>query len=324
MTKKILLVDDEPNNLELLRQILREDYELLFALSGEVAKEAALTHKPDLILLDVSMPVMSGFEVCEWLKRQPATRRIPVIFITVLNKVEDELRGLNLGAVDYIQKPFSPPLVKRRVQTHLQLVHQDELAQSYRESVYMLGRAGHYHDTVTGAHIWRMAAYSRCIAQGLGWSKEKAEMIELAAPLHDTGKIGIPDIILKAPRKLDEQEWLVMKTHTTIGYDILKEGKSEVMATAAEIALYHHEKWNGTGYPRGLSGTEIPESAQVVAVADVFDALSMTRPYKPKWSLEDCIDLIKDQSGEHFNPDVVDAFLSRLPDIMRAHEYWSD
>ncbi|MEQ9547599.1 MAG: response regulator [Marinobacter sp.] len=321
--KKILIVDDEPNNLEVLRQILRQDYDLLFALNGELAKKAAIEHRPDLILLDVSMPQISGFDVCRWLKQQPATQRIPVIFITALTKVEEELKGFNLGAVDYIHKPFSAPIVRRRVQTHLLLIHQDELKRSYKEAVFMLGRAGHYNDTDTGVHIWRMAEYSRHIALALGWDKEQAELLEMAAPLHDTGKIGIPDSILKAPRKLEPLEWEIMKTHTTIGYDILSKANCELMTMAAEIALSHHEKWDGTGYPEGLAGEDIPQSAQVVAVADVFDALSVSRPYKNAWALEDCIDFIKSQSKKHFNPSVVEAFLSCLPEILATHDYYT-
>lgn len=324
MTKKILIVDDEPNNLEILNQILNQDYELLFSLNGELAKEAAIKHQPDLILLDVTMPVISGFDVCQWLKQHPITQHIPVIFVTALTNVEDEIKGFRLGAADYIHKPFSAPIVKRRVQTHLLLVHQDELKRSYRETVYMLGLAGHYNDNDTGVHIWRMAEYSRHIALELGWDKEKADLLELAAPLHDTGKIGIPDSILKAPRKLEDHEWKIMKTHTTIGYEILNKGHCELMKMAAEIALCHHEKWDGTGYPKGLAGASIPEPAQIVAVADVFDALSTARAYKHAWSLDDSINFIKAQSGKHFNPIAVEAFLSKLPAILSSREHWTD
>ncbi|WP_375177673.1 two-component system response regulator [Marinobacter mobilis] len=322
MKAKILIVDDEPNNLEVLNQILKQDYELLFALNGEVAKEAAIRHHPHLILLDVSMPLISGFDVCRWLKQHPVTKHIPVIFVTARTRAEDEVKGFTLGAVDYIHKPFSAPIVQRRVETHLRLVHQDELQRSYKETVYMLGRAGHYNDTDTGVHIWRMAEYSRHIALAMGWDKKRSELLELAAPLHDTGKIGIPDSILKAPRKLTEQEWVIMKTHTEIGNDILSNGKSELMMMAAEIAWCHHEKWDGTGYPRGLVGNDIPPSAQIVAVADVFDALSMKRSYKGAWPTDDCIRFIEDQSGQHFNPAVVDAFLTKVPDILAALHYW--
>jgi len=202
MLKKLLAVDDEPNNLQVLRQILRDRYQLIFAPTGEKALEAAAKHLPDLILLDIMMPEMNGYEVCKRLKANPATKAIPVIFVTAMSEVEDEARGFDVGAVDYIQKPVSAPIMLRRVETHLSLVRVQELEDSHRQAVFMLGEAGHYNDNDTGAHIWRMAAYARVLAEAAGWPDHLVARLELAAPMHDTGKIGTPDSILQAPRKL--------------------------------------------------------------------------------------------------------------------------
>jgi putative two-component system response regulator len=285
MTKKLLIVDDEPNNLQVLRQVLKDTHQLIFATTGEKGLKAAQDHLPNLILLDIMMPDMDGYEVCRQLKTNPATSNIPVIFVTAMNEMEDEARGFDVGAVDYIQKPISGPIVLRRVATHLSLVRVEELDALARSAILMLGEAGHYNDTDTGQHIWRMAAYARALAEAAGWSPERATMLELAAPMHDTGKIGIPDEILKAPRSLSPGEWEVMQTHSRIGYDILKQSENPVFRLAASIARSHHERWIGTGYPDKLAGDAIPEAARIVAVADVFDALTMKRSYKKPWTV---------------------------------------
>ena len=324
MKKKILLVDDEPNNLQLLRQILRASYQLIFAHNGQSALAAVAAHHPDLILLDVMMPDLDGYEVCRRLKADPQTHDIPVIFVTAMGDVDDEAAGFDVGAVDYIHKPVSPAIVIRRVQTHLSLVHVKELEDSQREAIYMLGAAGHYNDNDTGLHIWRMAAYARAIAEAIGWPVHMAERLELAAPLHDTGKIGIPDGILKAPRKLTAEEWEIMRQHSLIGYEILQCSDSPIFKMAAEIALYHHEKWDGSGYPKGLAGDDIPKSAQIVALADVFDALTMKRSYKEAWSVEASLEEIKANSGTHFNPALTTVFLNILPKILNIKSEWDE
>jgi putative two-component system response regulator len=324
MKKKILLVDDEPNNLQLLRQILRSSYQLIFAHNGQSALAAVAAHHPDLILLDVMMPDLDGYEVCRRLKADPLTHDIPVIFVTAMGDVDDEAAGFDVGAVDYIHKPISPAIVIRRVQTHLSLVHVKELEDSQREAIYMLGAAGHYNDNDTGLHIWRMAAYARTIAEAIGWPEHMAERLELAAPLHDTGKIGIPDGILKAPRKLTAEEWVIMRQHSLIGYEILQCSDSPIFKMAAEIALYHHEKWDGSGYPKGLVGDNIPQSAQIVAIADVFDALTMKRSYKEAWNVEASLEEIKANSGTHFNPALITVFLNILPKILNIKDEWDE
>jgi putative two-component system response regulator len=322
MPKKILIVDDEPNNLQVLRQILKDRYTLLFATSGEKALQAVAEHAPNLILLDVMMPGMNGLEVCRRLKDNPASAEIPVIFVTAMADVEDEAQGFDAGAVDYIAKPVSAPLVLRRVQTHLSLVRAKALEDSQKAAIFMLGEAGHYNDTDTGVHIWRMSAYARALAEAAGWPSERAEWLELAAPMHDTGKIGIPDSILKAPRKLTEEEWRIMKTHTLIGADILAKSPTPVFVMAAEIALHHHEKWDGSGYPAKLVGEAIPESARLVAIADVFDALTMERPYKAAWSVEDAAAEIQRGAGGHFEPRLVALFMEILPTVLRIKQEW--
>ena len=322
--KNILIVDDEPNNLQIMRQILNEHYQLMFANGGQKCLEIARKHLPDLILLDIMMPDMNGYEVCKTLKEDPVTQDIPVIFVTAMGEVEDEAKGFDLGAVDFIQKPVSMPIVLRRVKTHLSLVRAQELELSQKAAINMLGKAGHYNDTDTGAHIWRMAAYSRAIALAAGWPYQQAEWLEMAAPLHDTGKIGTPDNILKAPRGLTPEEWSEMRKHSEIGFDILKLSESKIFQLAADIAHYHHEKWDGTGYPDGLKGESIPESARIVAIADVFDALTMKRPYKEAWSIEDSLTEIRSLSGTHFEPRLVDIFESIMPEILDIKENWEN
>jgi putative two-component system response regulator len=320
--KKILVVDDEPNNLQILKQVLENDYQLLFANRGELALEVARIKRPDLILLDIMMPGMNGYETCEELKRRPETANIPVIFVSAMGEVENEVQGFDAGAVDYVLKPISPTIVRRRIRTHLQLVRAENLEKSQRAAVFMLGEAGHYNDTDTGQHIWRMAAYAKQLASLSGWSTEMTARLELAAPMHDTGKIGVPDEILKAPRKLTADEWVIMKAHSWIGYDILQKGGTPLFDMAAEVALNHHEKWDGSGYPSGLKEEQIPESARIVALADVFDALTMVRPYKDAWSVEDATKYLLTESGSHFDPRLVQLFEDNIESFYRIKEEW--
>ena len=322
MQKKILIVDDEPGNLKLLQQILAEEYSLSFAKSGEAALELAEKNKPDLILLDIMMSGLDGYETCRRLKQGKATSGIPVVFVTAMTDVEDESLGFEVGGVDYITKPVSAPIVRARVKNHLSLVKMGELEKSHRAAIYMLGDAGHYNDNDTGMHIWRMAAYSRAIAEASGWNADLSHLMELSAPMHDTGKIGIPDAILKKPAKLDAEEWRIMKEHSRIGHEILSMSGSSFFDMAGEIALHHNEKWDGSGYPGGLSGDAIPESARIVAIADVFDALSMRRVYKKAWSIEESVAEIKNTAGSHFDPRLVENFVSILPTIREIKDYW--
>ncbi|MES1929874.1 two-component system [Salinisphaera dokdonensis CL-ES53] len=317
---QILIVDDEPGNLAALRQILAHDHALIFAANGTEALTACRRHQPKLVLLDIEMPGISGYSVCEQLKRDELTRDIPVIFVTHMSDAGNEAAGFASGAVDYITKPLSPAIVRARVRTHLSLVQASQLDRAYRDALFMFGDAGHYHDPDSGLHIWRMASYTAALARACGWNADDVHLLELAATLHDTGKIGIPNAILSKSGRLTDSEWQIMQTHSRIGYDILAHGSGPMFRMAAEIALYHHEKWDGTGYPVGLSGEAIPECARLTAVADVFDALTTVRPYKPAWPVEDAVQTLIESAGSHFEPRVIERFLNILPEIRRIKD----
>jgi putative two-component system response regulator len=322
MKATVLIVDDEPANLALLRQILSPQYALVFARSGQEALAAAAKHNPALILLDIEMPDMDGYTACRHLKANPLTESIPVIFVTSLSEIGDETAGFEAGAVDYIVKPVSPPIVHARVRTHLSLVSAKQLAQSYHDAIYMLGEASEFKDTDTGTHIWRMAAYSSALAKASGWDAPACQQLELAAPMHDIGKLGIPDAILHKPGKLDATEWAVMQTHSEVGYKILSKSSAPLLQMAATIAHYHHEKWDGSGYPAGLAGEAIPEMARIVAVADVFDALCTVRPYKDIWPLDRVMDTLQSSAGHHFEPRLIEHFTRILPQILAIKAEW--
>jgi putative two-component system response regulator len=319
----ILIVDDEPTNLAKLGQILETDYRLVFAKSGEEAIKAVAKHCPSLILLDINMPDMDGYTVCRQLKADPQYDGIPVIFVTALAEMGNEKQGFAVGCVDYLIKPVCPDIVRARVKTHLSLVRAVRLEQSYRDAVFMLGEAGHFNDNDTGVHIWRMAAYSRALATRLGWDEYQCELLELAAAMHDMGKIGVPDAILRKAGALNPDEWAVMQSHTRVGYEILSKSDAPLFKMAAEIALRHHEKWDGSGYPDSLTGKDIPESARIVIIADVFDALSMVRPYKQAWPLDDILHYMREQAGRMFDPELLELFFSILPTIQAIQNQWN-
>ncbi len=313
---QILVVDDEPANLRVLKQILQDDYRLSFAKSGEEALRLVNNSKPDLILLDIMMPDMTGLEVCKALKSQLSTQSIPVIFVTALNEESDEAQGLELGAVDYITKPVSAAIVRARVKTHLSLVQADTLKETRLQIIQRLGRAAEYKDNETGMHVMRMSYYSQILARAYGLCETHAELLLHAAPMHDIGKIGIPDNILLKPGKLTDEEFAVMKSHPQIGADILGEDDSDILKMAKTVALTHHEKWDGSGYPNGLAGEAIPIEGRIVALADVFDALTSTRPYKKAWTIDEALTFIRDQSGRHFDPKLVVLFDEVLAEIL--------
>ncbi len=320
----LLLVDDEPTNLHVLRHTLQDEYHLLFAKEGKTALKLAAEKQPDLILLDVMMPELDGYEVCTRLKNDASTRRIPVIFVTALNDYANEQRGLEIGAVDYVNKPFSPPIVRARVRTHLSLVRTEEVIESRLSIIQSLGVAAEYKDNETGMHILRMSHYCRVLAKALGYDDAAADLLFHAAPMHDVGKIGIPDAVLLKPGKLNEEEWAIMRNHTLIGERILGKQPSRLLQLAARIARSHHEKWDGTGYPDGLAGTEIPHEVRIVTLADVFDALTSVRPYKEAWPIEKAVDYIYAQSGQHFDPEVVAVLAQCLPEFMEIKARWRD
>jgi len=321
---RLLLVDDEPTNLQVLRQVLQADYRLLFATDGERAVQLVHAQRPDLILLDIMMPRMDGYAVCRALKADPETAAIPVIFITALSDSQDETAGFDAGAVDYITKPVSPPVVRARVRTHLSLVRMDELRETRLQIVLRLGRAAEYKDNETGMHVIRMSHFARLLALAAGCDAAWAEELLSAAPMHDVGKIGIPDAVLRKPGPLDAQEWEIMRSHPGIGAEIIGEHPWGVLQLAREIALAHHEKWDGSGYPSGLAGEAIPLSARIVAIADVFDALTTRRPYKEPWPVQEALDHISAQAGKHFDPQLTVLFPALLPQLLQVQAQWAD
>ncbi len=312
----LLLVDDEPVNLRVLKQVLKDDYRLVFAKNGQEALRLATEKQPDLILLDIMMPDMTGIEVCTRLKQDASCQRIPVIFVTALNDQADEAAGLDAGAVDYITKPISPPVVKARVKTHLSLVQADELRRTRLQVIQRLGRAAEYKDNETGMHVMRMSHYSHVLAKAIGMNDYDADQLLNAAPMHDIGKIGIPDAIMLKPGKLTAEEFATMKKHPQIGAEILGDDESDLIALAKVVSLTHHEKWDGSGYPYGLKGEDIPLVGRIVAIADVFDALTSKRPYKDAWPVEDAVAFLNEQKGRHFDPELVDCFIDNLEQIL--------
>ncbi|MCP5163039.1 MAG: two-component system response regulator [Hahellaceae bacterium] len=333
----ILVVDDTPENIDVLRGTLREDYKVKAALNGEKALALAFAEPhPDLILLDIMMPGLDGYDVCKALKSNPSTRRIPVIFITAKTAEEDEEKGLSLGAVDYITKPISPPIVQARAKTHLALSNQNryleqkvrertrELHETRLEIIRRLGRAAEFKDNETGLHVIRMSHYSRLIAQSVCTDPQWVELLFNAAPMHDIGKIGIPDRILLKPERLDQDEWEIMKKHPEFGAKIIGEHPSELLRMAREIALTHHEKWDGSGYPNQLTGEQIPLASRIIALADVFDALTTQRPYKKAWPVDEALKYINDKRGQHFDPGLVDILPQILPEILEIKQRYSE
>lgn len=347
---RIFLVDDSAEDLAILGELLR-DYERRFARNGEEALKALRNMPPpDLILLDVMMPQMSGFEVCEVLKADEKLARVPVIFITALGATDSEMRGFELGAVDYITKPFKAAVVKARVSTHLALKKaREELAaqnlileervlartaelkaaleqvrQGSMETVLRLSRAAEYRDESTGQHIVRMSHYSAAVARKYGLTEDKSKELLYSAPMHDIGKIGIPDHILMKPGKLTPEEMDCMKTHTLIGAKILAGSSSEMIQLGELVALSHHEKWDGSGYPHGIKGDAIPIYGRLCAVADVFDALTTDRPYKKAFSNDDSFRMIREGRGTHFDPAVADAFFDTQAEILKIKREFAD
>ena len=339
----ILVVDDTPDNIALLSTLLKDRYKVRAANNGERALAiAAGQPRPDLILLDIMMPGMDGYEVCERLKIDPHTADIPVIFLTAKVQVEDEEFGLRLGAVDYITKPISPPIVLARVETHLTLKRARQFLQdrnAYLEAevwrrsrevmaiqevtIMAMASLAETRDNATGNHIRRTQHYVRALAQHLrhhprfaaALNDETIELLFKSAPLHDIGKVGIPDRILLKPGRLTPDEFEIMKTHAALGRDAIAAAEryldtpDSFLRFAREIAYSHQEKWDGSGYPEGLWGEQIPLSARLMAVADVYDALISRRIYKPALPHEQAVAMIREGRDQHFDPDIVDAFL---------------
>ena len=341
----IFIVDDEPVNLKLLDMLLHgQGYSNLVMISDP--REVFVRYHeqtPDLILLDINMPHLDGYQVMEQLKELNDPLLPPILILTAQHGKNFMLRALAAGARDFVTKPFDRNELLMRVRNLLdvQLAHRlvydqknmleemvnrrtKELRHSQLQVVRRLGRAAEYRDEQTGNHILRMSHISFILSQGLGWSASKCELMLNASPMHDIGKIGIPDNILLKPRELNSQEWQIMKKHTTIGAELLDDDDSQLMLMAREIAIAHHEKWDGSGYPHGLAGEEIPHTARIAALADVFDALISVRPYKKAWTIDAALEFIKENNGKHFDPELVEIFLQKLPSILEICNQFSD
>jgi putative two-component system response regulator len=336
-----------PENIDIIREFLKDDYRLIATTKGEQGFHLACSKNPDLVLLDIMMPDIDGYEICKLLKADKRTQHIPVLFTTALNSEADETLGLSLGAADYITKPFCMPIVRERIKLQLELkAHRDrledlvdqrtrELSESQKQVIDRLGLASEYRDAETGMHIKRMSHYCQLLFRYMGHSEKECELILNASPMHDVGKIGIPDSILLKPGKLTREEFESMKKHTVIGKCILSgqdaTGKkvlpsvdSPLITMAISIAYTHHEKWDGTGYPNQLQKLEIPIEGRVAAIADVFDALTSERPYKKAWSVEQAMDEIIKLKEKSFEPELIEAFESILPEIVAVKSQFSD
>ena len=342
--KTILVVDDTQENIDVLTGILSDGYTVKVATSGRLALKVAFSAKPpDLILLDVMMPEMDGYEVCRLLKADERTRNIPVIFVTAKSEVEDEIYGFSQGAADYIVKPISAPIVLARVKTHLALydhsshlkglvqertaslqIKSRELEETRLEIIRCLGRAAEYRDNETGFHVVRMANYVKLLAIKSGLTKFESEQFMYAAMMHDIGKIGIPDNILLKPGKLTSEEFDIIKKHPKTGAFIIGEHKHDLLNLARVIALTHHEKWNGKGYPNGLKGESIPLAGRLTAIADIFDALTSVRPYKEAWSVDEALDLIQKEAGEALDPRLAALFIGLRPEVEKIMQTFCD
>ncbi len=344
----ILIVDDDVVNQHLFTVILEEEGYLAEGVgSGEEALERVAIQAPDIILLDVMMPGINGFEVARKLKENRKSESIPIIMITSLHDRKSRERGLLQGVEEFITKPINPKELKMRVRNLLRLKlandiltnhnavleeevrrRSKELFTSFEEALHMLMRATEHRDGETGAHVQRISHYTRALATFLGMDWQYCDTIFLASPMHDIGKIGIPDQILLKPGELKPHEWEVMQTHTTIGAEILAGGSSPYMQMGQEIALSHHERWDGRGYPHKLAGEDIPLSARMMSICDVYDALRSKRPYKPGYDHTEAIDIIRDGDervkSSHFDPGIMDTFLSRDADFDEIYNSMSD
>ncbi len=351
----ILIVDDTAQNIQIVANMLKaEGYQMAFARNGKAALEHTESQAFDLILLDIMMPEMDGYEVCKHLKAKPATQDIPVIFLTAKIETDDIVKGFKMGAVDYVTKPFQQEELLARVTTHLTMQRLQNKLQSKNDELQLknseiqakntmladrevhlthlveektrkiedttialvnaLENANFYNDDDTGFHITRVSEYSAFIAEQYGCDREFVKRIKLYASLHDVGKVGLPDALLKKPGKYSQEEFIAMQAHVVVGARMLKSDEIDVMAK--NIAHYHHERWNGTGYVEHLAGEDIPLEARIVTIADVYDALVSKRVYKDSFSEETTHRIIREESGEHFDPEIADVFLQHTREIL--------
>ncbi|TWU56571.1 Cyclic di-GMP phosphodiesterase response regulator RpfG [Rubripirellula tenax] len=364
---QVLIVDDEDTNIEIVRAYLEEDgfSKFITTTDSTSAMELIQNHRPEIVLLDINMPKVSGLQILEALKADPELKLIPTVVLTASTSSDIKLQALRLGAADFLAKPVDPSELILRVENVLAVkAYQDHLAQyseqlekqvrlrtrelirSRQEAIHCLARAGEYRDDDTGQHVLRVGRYAALIAIELGFPRAAIDLIEQAAQLHDVGKIGVPDSVLHKPGKLDPHEFDIMrghcgigrriinplsheesirlKQHTSVGMQIMSSTTSPVLKLASVIAATHHEKWDGSGYPNGLAGKNIPIEGRIVAVADVFDALGSQRPYKAAFPIDKCFEILIDGRGTHFDPTVLDAFLKRKEDAISIRQSFVD
>lgn len=341
---RVLIVDDAPKNIQVIANLLGDkEYDVSYATNGTQALDLVRENNYDLVLLDVMMPGMDGYEVCRQIKLDSFYKDMPVIFITAKTDEESIVEGFDAGGQDYVTKPFNAAELMARVKTHLKLkafedsqqvvidnalaelkMLNKEIVETQKEVIFTMGSIGETRSKETGQHVKRVAEYSRLLAQLSGLDDFEADLIAMASPMHDIGKVGIPDSILNKKGLLTEDEFEIMKTHVTIGYEMLKHSHRPILRTAAIIALEHHEKWDGSGYPEALAATDIHIYGRITALADVFDALGSERCYKKAWEDEKVFNLLKEQSGKHFDPGLVQMFFDNIDLFFEVRAKYKD
>lgn len=345
LNTKILIVDDQKLHVLLLEKILKTAGYINLYSTTDPRQVISIYHnfQPDLILLDLKMPNVDGFQIMQQLKDLKKDRYLPILAISAEKGQEIRLRALEAGATDFLNKPYENVEVLVRIRNMIEIHVLDEQVRSQNkilevrvaertkelydtrlDIVRRLARAAEYRDNDTGMHVIRMSQYCAKLGKAAGLSDAQCDLLLTASPLHDVGKIGIPDSVLLKPGKLTPEEWEIMKTHTFIGGELLAGSTSPLMKMAEMIAASHHEKWDGTGYPKGLKGEDIPLVGRICAICDVFDALTSKRPYKQAWSVEDAVTEIKNQSGKQFDPHLVECFLKILPEISTINQAHSE
>ena len=341
----VVIVDDTQINVTLMQALVNriEGCEAVCFTESAAALSWCLEHSPDLVIVDYMMPAPDGMEFIQRFRAEPAKAEVPVLMVTADHEKEVRYRALESGANDFLTKPVDRIEFTSRVKNmlairrnHLALADRAalladevykataEIREREREAVFRLARAAEFRDPETGAHIQRMAHYSRLIAAGIGLDEKQQDLILEAAPMHDVGKLGTPDLILLKPGRLTPEEFAVMQQHAAIGWEILRDSAAPTLQVAAEIAYTHHEKFDGSGYPRGLAGEDIPLFGRIVAIADVFDALTSARPYKPAWDFDKACTFIAGQRGSHFDPHCADAFLARREEVLAVRGRFRD